>query len=301
MNLLVLKVVLAAIERDESSAAVLRAARELADASGAQLHVVHVASRSDATDRAADEIERTALDAVVALLDRANVRIERAQIHVIGGEPAHAIRSLSDRIRADVIVLGPHRETRGHEKQIGSTALAIATASWAPCLIVTRDLRLPLAHVLVPIDLSDTARGALMVALSWSSALRRRTRGADGGEASSATQLTALYVDRAERQDSGSVRTPHALEAELDRVQREAGKWAGVAIEGVTTASTDVAGAIAERARADHADLIVLGTRGLGLDAVGRLGSVSDAVLRRAEAPVLLVPPAVWEQHGRAS
>jgi nucleotide-binding universal stress UspA family protein len=87
-----------------------------------------------------------------------------------------------------------------------------------------------------------------------------------------------------------------ALTEELDRVRQEAGEWAGVAIDGVTTESSDVAGAIAERARDERADLIVLGTRGLGLNAEGRLGSVSAEVSRRADAPILLVPPAVWSE-----
>jgi nucleotide-binding universal stress UspA family protein len=97
-----------------------------------------------------------------------------------------------------------------------------------------------------------------------------------------------LYVDRSASGATGE------LEAELDRVRRDAGSWAGVAVAGVTIRSDDIASAIADRARDERADLIVLGTRGLGLDAVGRLGSVSEAVTRRVDVPVLLVPPAVW-------
>ena len=48
-------------------------------------------------------------------------------------------------------------------------------------------------------------------------------------------------------------------------------------------------------------DLIVMGTRGLGLDAVGRLGSIAASVIKAVDVPVLLIPPAVWEEHARAS
>ena len=158
-------------------------------------------------------------------------------------------------------------------------------------LIVKRAIRLPLERVLVPVDLSDTARGALMVALSWSSALRAK---ADASKSGAPVELTAMYVDRSEGSaQRRTVGTPE-LDAELDRVRAEAGSWAGVSIERVTIANGDVAAAIAERADNGRADLIVLGTRGQGLDPVGRLGSVSESVIRRAEAPVLLVPPAVW-------
>jgi nucleotide-binding universal stress UspA family protein len=61
--------------------------------------------------------------------------------------------------------------------------------------------------------------------------------------------------------------------------------------------------AIVEEARLSHADLIVLSTHGRG--GVGRwiYGSVADRVLREAETPVLIVPPAAdagWFASGEA-
>jgi len=103
-----------------------------------------------------------------------------------------------------------------------------------------------------------------------------------------------MYVDRSEGGKQRGGGTIPELEAELNGVRAEAGRWAGVGIESITIVASDVADAIAERAREGRADLIVLGTRGQGLDAVGRLGSVSGAVIRSVDAPVLLVPPAVW-------
>jgi len=81
-------------------------------------------------------------------------------------------------------------------------------------------------------------------------------------------------------------------------VRREAGTWAGVSMQSETIPSDDVVETIADRAREEHVDLVVLGTRGAGRDRAGRLGSVSDAVMRRVDAPVLLVPPAVWTDVG---
>jgi nucleotide-binding universal stress UspA family protein len=295
MNLLRLKVVLAAMDYDDASLAVLEAARALAAAAGAQLHVVHVDPPRAVTEVPPDATGATSIDEAVALLRRANIAVDRARIHVIAGDPSHVIRTLADRVRADVIVLGPHRDKDTGDMRMGSTALAIATASWAPCLIVKQGLRLPLARVLVPVDLSDTARGALMTALSWSSALR----GGVGEGKDRSAGLTALYVDGSGRAVDAGV--PQRLDAELERARREAGTWAGTEIKGMTIASPDVVDAIAARAAEERADLIVIGTRGLGLDRVGRLGSVSEAVIRRVNTPVLLVPPAVWEELGKSS
>jgi nucleotide-binding universal stress UspA family protein len=294
MKLLRLDVVLAAIDYDDASQVVLDAARALGGAGGADVHVVHVVH----VDRERSSIRmggrhgaEESPDSAVAVLEQAHVEIDRSRVHVIAGEPASVMCGLAERLDADVIVLGPHREHLEREGSLGGTALAIATEASAPCLIVTRGIRLPLRRVLVPIDLSDTARGALAVALAWSSALRGVR---SSGKADAPTRLTAMFVDRAEGAGSPTPSARHALEAELDRVRQDAGSWAGVEIHGVTVASTDAAGAIADRANADDVDLIVLGTRGLGLDGAARLGSVSADVSRRVDMPVLLVPPAVW-------
>jgi len=287
MKLLHLKVVLAAIDADESSLDTLRAARELAHAAGAKLQAVHATAAGARSEHSAGGDA----DAVRRLFERGDSKPSEASLEIVAGEPTHVIRSFADKIRADVIVLGQHRERRKDQQRLGSTALGVVTNSWAPCLVLSRPMRLPLEHVLVPVDLSNTSRGALFVALSWASALRKTQRG--GGAAGGDTAaLTALFVDAAKRDGS-----PRALDDELDTLRRDAGTWAGVSVRGVVVADGDVPQAIAGYAGEHQSDLMVLGTRGLGSDAVGRLGSVSLGVLSRMDQPILLVPPAVWESY----
>jgi nucleotide-binding universal stress UspA family protein len=54
--------------------------------------------------------------------------------------------------------------------------------------------------------------------------------------------------------------------------------------------SSDVAAAILSVAADHHAELIVVGRRGLGRIRAAVLGSVSDALVREAPLPVLVVP-----------
>ena len=54
----------------------------------------------------------------------------------------------------------------------------------------------------------------------------------------------------------------------------------------------EAADAIVEVARARDADVIVIGSRGLGAVTGALLGSVSSAVIHRADRPVLVVPKA---------
>jgi nucleotide-binding universal stress UspA family protein len=289
MHLLTLRTVLVATDLDKASVAALETGRRLAAAAGAALHIVHVAGAPPA------ERDRGELEAFVR---RAGVDPDARHLHLMDGDPPHVIRLLADRIAADVIVVGPHRERRDRGgPSLGSTALTIVTDSFAPCLVAREPLAIPVERVLVAVDLSDTARGALVVGLSWASALR-----APPVRASVAPPATmvVLHVDRsANPTDAGAlpVKGADAFEREVLRIRDDAGHWAGVSIEDVLVSGTDPARAIADAASQQRAGLIVLGTRGLGLDHVGRLGSVSASVVRLSRVPVLLVPPAVWMSY----
>lgn len=298
MNLLHLRVVLAAIDSDESALNVLRGAFELATAAGATLHVVNIAPavNSSLPTNLPREDERR--NTVTRLLKRADVPPNEVSLHLLAGDPVHGIRSVADKIKTDVIVLGGPRDRRAETARLGSTALAVVTNSWAPCLILSRGMRLPLERVLVPVDLSDTSRGALVMALSWASALRGAKRVVES-VTDEAVQLTALFVDKSSAPSDGARRHTQTLDDELNRLRQDAGTWASVEITGVLRSGSDVPGAIAEYATENASDLIVLGTRGLGLDDVGRLGSVSLEVARRVMAPILLVPPAVWSAYSK--
>jgi len=213
--------------------------------------------------------------------------------HVLDEPMTESIGRLAERIKADVILTGRHGDSDvPMARPVGGTAFAIITRSRVPCLAVTIPMTMPLRQVLVAIDFSETSRGALIVGLSWASALRDRN--------GTAPVLTALHI-RSDAVDAGS---PDALivrdvNHELDLLRRNAGDWAGVDVRGVTTSGTDVAGAIATHATAQHAELVVLGTRGGNPQRAPDLGSVSAAVLGKVNAPVLLVPPAVWADYAK--
>jgi nucleotide-binding universal stress UspA family protein len=231
---------------------------------------------------------------MIAMFGRAGAHVEDTRMHVLEGDPASAIGSLADRLHADVIVLGPHRQARTNPRTLGGTALAVVTNAASPCLVVSNSLSLPLRRVLVPVDLSDTSRGALLVGLSWASALR------GGGHVNlehGDVALTALHVQRS----SDRISATQAIDTELDHIRRAASTWAGVSISGESTVNSNVTQGIIDYIGDSAPDLVVMGTRGLGLDAVGRLGSVAASVAMVVDVPVLLVPPVVWMEHARTA
>ena len=292
MRLLTLQTVLVATDLEAHSAPAIESARRLAAAADAPLHVVHVLEEGASSAREPRIASPADLEvAVGGLLRDAGLGQLEAKFHATTGEPAHAIRLLADRVTASVIVLGPHREEGDatERRGMGGTVISLVTNATVPCLVVRNVLRLPIERIVVPLDLSDTSRGALVVALSWASALRPPRDDA------AAASLTALHVRRADPQ--AKLTAPQPLKRELDRIRGDAGNWAGVSIDDAVIPGDRVAPAIAEFADQRQADLVVVGTRGLGLDAVGRLGSVAADLLIEQTTPLLLVPPAVWIGH----
>ena len=288
MQLLALRTVLVATDLDDTSVAAIETARSLATAAGATLHIVHVTQ----------ERATSARDAVARFLKDVGVETDARHVHLLAGDPAHEIRRLADGVRADVIVLGPHREREDRDRggSLGSTALAIVTDSFAPCLVTRAPLRIPLERVLVGVDRSDAARGALVVGLSWASALRAPAS-TGGGPVST---MLVIHVDRSGANGARSSSPPNGsgpVDDELRRIRADAGPWARVSIEDVVVSARDPAAAIAGAAGERHADLIVVGTHGLGRESAGRLGSVSASLVRSSSIPVLLVPPAVWMSY----
>ncbi|HEX6910094.1 MAG TPA: universal stress protein, partial [Longimicrobium sp.] len=191
--------------------------------------------------------------------------------------------------------MGPHRRAQPG-RALGSTAARVVRGAEAPCLVVPQPLDLPLRRVVAAVDDSDGGRGALLVALSWASALRRPAALREDGEPG--TCIEALHVV------SGGPGSPApdrvSLSEHVAAVRGAAGHYAGVEIEEAVreggASAAQVAGAIVRHAAERGAGLLVLGTRAAGPERPLPLGSVSAAVVAKARVPVLLVPPAVWRR-----
>ena len=290
MRLLKLETILVATDLTGTSTGAIVTATRLADAAGAALHVAHVAPAADELSAAASpgaEYEQELEKAV----DPAGAA--RPQRHLMFGEPPRAIASLAGKIKADVVVLGRRADTRGlaSDRPVGSTAYAFVTHTLVPVLVVVEPLAIPMHHALVAVDASQAARGSLLVAVSWSSALRERGPSSVG--------LTVLHVDTGEDLTEQAAQMRRSAAHDADVLQRNAAGWAGVSVERVTVKDSDPAAAISRHAVDSGAELVILGTRASAEHGLSIWGSVSAAVTRQLSIPVLLVPPAVWRDHVR--
>lgn len=274
MRLLRLRSVLVATDLGETSRPALRTGARLASLAEAELHLVHVANTAAApgTHLLQEQLRLAAPDAR-----------EPASVDVSPGDPAPAILERAERIGADAIILGPHRRGAAVTGEMGSTAASVVRGARCPCLVVATELRLPLERVLAPIDLSEVAEGALLVALSWATALRPRNGSAG---------VTVLHVSPGPADPA----TEQGVQEEVARVRARAGGSPYAAIRAVIGANPDPAAEILRRAAEETVDLVVMGTRGAAGAASG-FGSVSAAVARATTRPLLLVPPTTWADH----
>ena len=165
--------VLVATDLTPASDDVLGSAARLARATGARLHVIHAFDLEPSGYPGIDGTAPTFQGRIAEAHQRLNTQLAHtlpkgmqvASREIVIYAAHRAIVERAAAVQADVIVLGPHRDRSAG--LLGTTADRVIRSASCPCLIVRRPLKLPLRRVLVPIDLSEPAAGALAAALEW--------------------------------------------------------------------------------------------------------------------------------------
>ncbi|AEA26987.1 UspA domain-containing protein [Pseudonocardia dioxanivorans CB1190] len=200
------------------------------------------------------------------------------QTQVRGGTPAAVLHQES--ADAQLVVVG-HRG-RGRVSGLLSGSVAVAVAASARCpVVVVRGTATANGPVVVGVDGSMVSEAALSYAFATASARRAR--------------LVAVHVWNDSTVDTAdwALRDRDAIEATEHEVlaERLAGwseKYPDVAIEPLIVRD-DPASVLVDHAAT--AQLVVVGSRGRGSVRGTLLGSVSQALLRRANCPVAVVRP----------
>ena len=202
--------------------------------------------------RIAEELER---EAGAALREAEVLAGGRASVRLVNGPPARVLLHAVEQRRATLLAVGTHGHSRASEILIGGVAGEMLHD--APCsVLVARPAPQPdafPASIAVGVDGSPESEAALVAA----TALRRRFD----------ATLRVLVALRGKHVD-------HA------RVQRR--------VPLVELADEHPVAALVRAS--EHADLVVVGSR--GLHGIAALGSVSERVAHRARSSVLVVRPA---------
>ena len=289
------KRILVATSLGESGDHVVRAGRTIARFTGSELHLLHAYTISAvfygspmgmAVHPYPVENEQ---EQVMALLDDQLERLGIAASEIAGrivkaGAPHRLAASASQKIDADLVVVGASESHGALEPLVGSTADRVLRQSHAPVLVVRGELDLPPATVLAPIDLSDLCEESVRTGLAIVSDLSGDTR----------PELKTIFV-LSELERSGSSQfTSEQIERfaneELERRSAELHEASGWTAKPHLRTGTPRHEILAELE--EHpADLVVLGTHGRSGFERLLLGSVAGDIVRQAKASVLVVPP----------
>lgn len=252
---------------------------------GAELHVLHVQvlhaeplafselpGVSD-IEAALTQAAHTQADAFIADID---VPVTKAIAREITASPA--ILDYAEAHDCDVIVMGTHARKGLAHLFLGSEAVEVVRRASMPVLVVGpshADAPPPYKTILAPVDFSMNARKALEMAAN----LLPESGGRLIVEHVVDTRPLPPYATETVMEEERE-RAESALDALMDEMSL------AVEVERVISVGVPYE-RISESARERNADLVVMGTQGLGaLDRL-LLGSVTERVLRIAPCPVL--------------
>lgn len=282
--------IVAALDLEAGSGAVLGRAAQLTAQHQARLVVVHVIeaqppSRASALSDCSDLDDRLisqAHDAVSALL--AEEGCLSADVEIGLGSAHTVVSRVAGEHSADLVVIGPGKYHWLGDKVLGSTADRVVRASPAPVLVVKQRPAGPYRHVAAAVDFSPQSAAAVQDA-------RRLAPGAhiDLVHIFSVPLAFEQAMLRAgtSRADMDAYRSAKARKAreELSLFAREgagAGRFETRLIEG------EPGPVLVHLAKTGDIDLLALGPNGRGVVLQTLLGSVTQRVLREAGCDVLV-------------
>jgi nucleotide-binding universal stress UspA family protein len=300
-----LKKVLVGTDGSEDATLATRAAIDLSNKTGAELHVVHAWRKPQAPSLAAPGLAYPSLEGASysdtleqeaeELLEEQAERIRAAggtlaQVHLREGRAAEEVTGLAEELGVDLVVVGSRGV--GAVKRLVTGSVSEGVVHLSPCPVLVMRGTWPPEKVIIGDDSSEEARKAGELAASigglfGASALLMR--------AASAPLLRAHLL----REGDPSTRDDHddAFDEASQKV-KETLENRAAALEGVLGARPqiqvvvgDAAAVIQEAAdEGEEPALVAVGSR--GSDAVQPLvlGSVSTDVLRAVSGSVLIVP-----------
>jgi nucleotide-binding universal stress UspA family protein len=260
----------------------------------ARVTVVHVLSdhipkkaRADTEKFTRQKLEHTtkSMGKAAADLGRSDIRVSSK---LCRGQPYVEIIRHARTMAADLIVIGRHGRRPVRDLFIGSTAERVVRAGYLPVLVVSRKAGRSYRRPLVSVDLEDTSRSVLTVALR-----------ALGPEATSGAMVHAYHVPfegfitpGARQRDMTDLRKEYRSAAVdgLAKLQASFGatgiRWQTAIVRG------DPRTAILAEAVRRRTDLLAVGTHGRSGLAHVLLGSVAEWIIQTAVCDVLVARPA---------
>jgi nucleotide-binding universal stress UspA family protein len=259
----------------------------LAMVTRSELHVVNVGVVAPALLKPLDVKPARAEQEVRRVLDEEVKNIENvggtvARSHVRMADVAREIVDLAEEQEVGLIAMGSRGRSRIKRALMGSVSDSVVRHAHCPVLVARwKPLIFP-ARILVATDGSEEATLAAKAAAE----LAHRTY-SELHLASIADAYSSYYdVHKPGLVEDLRQRAQDVLEDQVKKIEQSGGEVAG---KHVRVSQRHPADGIVRVAEETSADLVVMGSRGLGGIRRALMGSVSDSVVRYAHCPVLVV------------
>jgi nucleotide-binding universal stress UspA family protein len=265
----------------------LPAALEIARAADARLHVVRAFDPPGGAAASADEVDHEAVTRRrEEILTGLCGQIEAlgggsgVECHVRLGSPGEVVADIAEETGADLVIVGAARRENLPLRFLGTKAERIVMSSPCPVLVLRREVRRPIRHVLFSIGPLPESRRLLDGGRAMISALF--------GEARPELRLLTVTWEGLREREEGAIAGDGASAREaMEQLVAEL----GVHDAELRVRTGMPAGEILEEAREWPADLVVLGTRQRTAPERVLMGSVCASVLRDLDGNALVIPP----------
>jgi nucleotide-binding universal stress UspA family protein len=285
-----IKTIVAAVADLEPPCDVMPQAIELAERTGATLHLGHAFDLPDTTwdiyarigypDEASLRRHESRLREQMEECARTFSTREHIHCHVVAGSPQAMVANLVRKEHAELVIIGATRRGRLGQVLLGTTAQRVLRAAEVPVLVLRDDLPPRSPRTLMTTDLSAFSEHIHERGLDTVEALF--------GEAGELRSVIVVPFGTELPPPLNSERLQEAAQREVDgflaRRRPRANPCYGVVRLG------DPASGIITEARTWAHDLLVLGTHGRRRADRWVLGSVAEATLRGVEVNVLVIP-----------
>jgi nucleotide-binding universal stress UspA family protein len=282
--------ILVGTDGSEEAALALRAAADICEKTGAELHVVHawhVPGQASSTGRPLSTgYEQEANDLLTAQVKRLEAAGKTAaETHLRRGRPVDEILDLSEELDASLIVVGRRGLSLLESLMMGSVSDGLVHHASRPVLIVSGgEQAWPPRRIVIGEDFSEEAREAAELAT-----MIGRLFGADARLVLAVPKLPTVPQVARHRPDVPTIgdalrRSEEYLEHLSEELAEELGRRPQTeVVEG------DAVTVIVEAAEGgEEPVLIAVGSRNLGMIKRLLLGSVSSEVLRAVSGPLLV-------------
>lgn len=253
----------------------LQEALRLAREAEAHLDVLYVLGPKEDPSGLAEKVEQI-------VRTRCDDDCPSLTVHILRGKVPEALGRFCSQGNTDLLVVGPRATTLRERFLTGGPAAKLARFLDVPVLVASQESRRRYTRVLVPVDFSAPAAGALITAIEW-------LEGVEGAE----IHLLHVFgkVGSTFRMDQGA-QIGRLLAISTEEMHHYVD---GVDFQGIPHQVRVVVGVPSDEILRDaeeiDADLIVVGTVGRNWLGEAIIGSTTARLIKKLRRPTLVVHP----------